>query len=240
VTKVYRPGRRTVTGLRGVRLTFPRGSCTAVMGASGSGKTTLLQCAAGLDRPTSGTVRLAGQDLGELSESQVTRLRRDRVGFVFQSFNLVPSLTVELNVALPARLAGRRCRRPEIRDALGAVGLADRAGCRPSATAGRRAELAALRLAGATRGQVLRLAGTEAALVAALGTGLGAVVTAVTLAAVRRGLAGVAPAARVAIPWPPLLAIALACLVAAMLGSVATVAAALRDPGQDLATAAAG
>jgi putative ABC transport system permease protein len=108
------------------------------------------------------------------------------------------------------------------------------------ATAGRRAELAALRLAGATRGQVLRLAGTEAALVAALGTGLGAVVTAVTLAAVRRGLAGVAPAARVAIPWPPLLAIALACLVAAMLGSVATVAAALRDPGQDLATAAAG
>ena len=108
------------------------------------------------------------------------------------------------------------------------------------ATAGRRAELAALRLAGATRGQVLRLAGTEAALVAALGTGLGAVVTAVTLAAVRRGLAGVAPAARVAIPWPPLLAIALACLVAAMLGSVATVAAALRDPGQDLAAAAAG
>jgi putative ABC transport system permease protein len=108
------------------------------------------------------------------------------------------------------------------------------------ATAGRRAELAALRLAGATRGQVLRLAGTEAALVAALGTGLGAVVTAVTVAAVRRGLAGVAPVARVAIPWPPLLAIALACLVAAMLGSVATVAAALRDPGQDLATAAAG
>jgi putative ABC transport system ATP-binding protein len=163
VTKVYRPGRRTVTALRGVHLAFPRGSCTAVMGASGSGETTLLQCAAGLDRPTSGTVRLAGQDLGELRESQVTRLRRDRVGFVFQSFNLVPSLTVELNVALPARLAGRRCRRPEIRDALGAVGLADRAACRPSATAGRRSELAALRLAGATRGQVLRLAGTEAA-----------------------------------------------------------------------------
>jgi putative ABC transport system ATP-binding protein len=136
VTKVYRPGRRTLTALRGVDLAFPRGSCTAVMGASGSGKTTLLQCAAGLDRPTSGTVRLAGQDLGALRESQVTRLRRDRVGFVFQSFNLVPSLTVELNVALPARLAGRRCRRPEIRDALGAVGLADRAGCRPSELSG--------------------------------------------------------------------------------------------------------
>ena len=74
------------------------------MGASGSGKTTLLHCAAGLDRPTSGRVILAGQDLGPLREAQVTRLRRDRAGFAFQSFNLVPSLTVELNVALPARL----------------------------------------------------------------------------------------------------------------------------------------
>jgi putative ABC transport system ATP-binding protein len=136
VTKVYHPGRSTITALRDVHLAFPRGSCTAVMGASGSGKTTLLQCAAGLDRPTSGTVSLAGQDLGPLRESRVTRLRRDRVGFVFQSFNLVPSLTVELNVALPARLAGRRCRRREIRDALGVVGLADRAGCRPSELSG--------------------------------------------------------------------------------------------------------
>jgi len=106
------------------------------MGASGSGKTTLLQCAAGLDRPTSGTVRLAGQDLGALRESQVTRLRRDRVGFVFQSFNLVPSLTVELNVALPARLAGRRCRRP--RSARRWTRWAWRTGpaCRPSELSG--------------------------------------------------------------------------------------------------------
>jgi ABC-type glutathione transport system ATPase component len=126
VTKVYRLGRGTVTALRDVDVVFPRGSFTAVMGASGSGKSTLLHCAAGLDRPTSGQVILAGRDLGPLREAQVTRLRRDRAGFVFQSFNLVPSLTVELNVALPARLAGRRCRRQEIRDALGMVGLAGR------------------------------------------------------------------------------------------------------------------
>jgi putative ABC transport system permease protein len=106
------------------------------------------------------------------------------------------------------------------------------------ATASRRAELAALRLAGATRAQVLRLAGTEAALVAALGTGLAAVITAVTVAAVRRGLAGVAPPSGAAVPWTPLAAIGLVCLVVAVLGSVLTAAAALRDPGQTLAAAA--
>jgi putative ABC transport system permease protein len=99
---------------------------------------------------------------------------------------------------------------------------------------------AALRLAGATRARVLRLAGPEAGLVAALGTGLAAVVTAVTVAAVRSGLGGVAPVARVTVPWTPLAAIALVCLVAAVLGSVLTAAAALRDPGQSLAAAAAG
>lgn len=108
------------------------------------------------------------------------------------------------------------------------------------ATAGRRAELAALRLVGATRGQVLRLAGTEAAIVAALGTGLATVVTAVTLAAVRRGLGGVAPAVRMVVPWTPLAALALVCLVVAVLGSVLTAAAALRAPGKTLAAAAAG
>lgn len=100
------------------------------------------------------------------------------------------------------------------------------------ATASRRAELAALRLAGATRGQVLRLAGAEAVLVTALGTGLAAVVTAVTLAAVRRGLVGVAPAVRMVVPWTPLAALALVCLVVALLGSVLTAAAALRAPGR--------
>jgi putative ABC transport system permease protein len=107
------------------------------------------------------------------------------------------------------------------------------------ATAGRRAELAALRLAGGTRAQVLRLAGTEAVLVTALGTGLAAAATAVTLAAVRRGLASVAPEVRVSVPWAPLVAIALVCLLVAVLGSVLTAAAALRDP-RGTVTAAAG
>jgi len=106
------------------------------------------------------------------------------------------------------------------------------------AVASRRAGLGALRLAGATRAQVLRLAGTEAALVAALGTGLAAVVTAVTVAAVRRRPAGVAAPSGAAVPWVPLAAIGLVCLVVAVLGSVLAAAAALRDPGQTLAAAA--
>ena len=143
MTSVYRTGRSAVTALRDVSLVFPPGSCAAVMGASGSGKTTLLHCAAGLDRPTSGQVILAGQDLGPLREAQATRLRRDRVGFVFQAFNLVPSLTVELNVALPARLAGRRCgrARPPGRSGAGraaALGAAGRAPGRAAAPARRR------------------------------------------------------------------------------------------------------
>ena len=118
VCKVYRSG-GTVTALDQVTLGFEAGTFTAVMGPSGSGKSTLLQCAAGLDRPTSGEVWLGGQELGELSETELTVLRRDRIGFVFQSFNLLPSLTAELNVALPLRLAGRRPSRTEMAAVLG-------------------------------------------------------------------------------------------------------------------------
>ena len=112
VSKVYRSRSGAVTALRDVTVDLPAGSFTAVMGPSGSGKSTLLQCAAGLDRPTGGEVYLSGQPLGKLSETRLTLLRRDRIGFVFQSFNLLPSLTAELNVALPLRLAGRRPSRP--------------------------------------------------------------------------------------------------------------------------------
>src|SRR5689334_25182079 len=132
VTEVYGSGGGAVTALREVTADFAPGTFTAVMGPSGSGKSTLLQCAAGLDRPTSGEIRLAGQSLGGLSETKLTRLRRDRIGFVFQSFNLLPSLTAELNVALPLRLAGRRPAKGEVRDMLAVVGLADRARHRPS------------------------------------------------------------------------------------------------------------
>ncbi|GGM33541.1 ABC transporter ATP-binding protein [Micromonospora sonchi] len=133
---VYGTGARRVCALDGVTTDFPPATFTAIMGPSGSGKSTLLHCAAGLDRPTGGRVTIAGTDLGGLDESSLTRLRRDRIGFVFQEFNLVSSLTAAQNVALPARLAGRRPSAGEVAAALAEVGLADRAGHRPSELSG--------------------------------------------------------------------------------------------------------
>jgi len=155
VTKVYGSGGGAVTALREVTADFAPGTFTAVMGPSGSGKSTLLQCAAGLDRPTSGEIRLAGQALGGLSEAKLTRLRRDRIGFVFQSFNLLPSLTAELNVALPLRLAGRRPAKGEVRDMLAVVGLADRARHRPSELSGGQQQRVAIARALVTRPSVV-------------------------------------------------------------------------------------
>nr|WP_241267968.1 ABC transporter ATP-binding protein [Streptomyces chrestomyceticus] len=131
VTRSYRRGARTVAALDDVSVTVPRGSFVAVMGRSGSGKTTFLQCAAGLDRPTSGTVRIDGTDLSRIGEAALTRLRRERVGFVFQSLNLVPSLSVVENAALPLLLGGEAPGSADVRvralRVLEAVGLADRA-----------------------------------------------------------------------------------------------------------------
>ncbi|MEF3113123.1 ABC transporter ATP-binding protein [Streptomyces chrestomyceticus] len=131
VTRSYRRGARTVAALDDVSVTVPRGSFVAVMGRSGSGKTTFLQCAAGLDRPTSGTVRIDGTDLSGIGEAALTRLRRERVGFVFQSLNLVPSLSVVENAALPLLLGGEAPGSADVRAralrVLEAVGLADRA-----------------------------------------------------------------------------------------------------------------
>ncbi|GCD45688.1 ABC transporter ATP-binding protein [Streptomyces paromomycinus] len=131
VTRSYRRGARTVAALDDVSVTVPRGSFVAVMGRSGSGKTTFLQCAAGLDRPTSGTVRIDGTDLSRIGEAALTRLRRERVGFVFQSLNLVPSLSVVENAALPLLLGGEAPGSADVRAralrVLEAVGLADRA-----------------------------------------------------------------------------------------------------------------
>ncbi|MFJ3904557.1 ABC transporter ATP-binding protein [Streptomyces sp. NPDC090025] len=135
---------RGVRALDGVDLDLPAGSFTAVMGPSGSGKTTLLQCAAGLDRPTSGSAEIAGIALGGLSERRLTLLRRDRIRFVFQSFNLLPSLTAAQNVALPHRLAGRRPSRTAVREALARVGLADRADHRPGELSGGQQQRVAL------------------------------------------------------------------------------------------------
>jgi putative ABC transport system ATP-binding protein len=106
LTRTYPLGATTVDALRGVSLTVEAGEFVALMGPSGSGKSTLLQVLGGLDRPSSGEVWLEGQDLSQLSDDQATRLRRDRTGFVFQSFNLIPLLTVVENVALPFTIAG--------------------------------------------------------------------------------------------------------------------------------------
>ena len=155
VTRVYGSGAGAVTALNGISLGVPAGSWTAVMGPSGSGKSTLLQVAAGLDRPTSGEVRLAGRDLRGLSETRLTKLRRERAGFVFQSFNLLGSLTAEQNVALPLRLAGRRPSRREVREALAAVGLADRVRHRPAELSGGQQQRVAIARALITRPDVL-------------------------------------------------------------------------------------
>jgi putative ABC transport system ATP-binding protein len=120
-----RYGRRQgVQALHDVSVSFPRGSLTAVMGISGSGKSTLLQCAAGLDKPTTGTVHLTGVDVSKLSRKKLTVLRRRRVGFVFQALNLVPTLSVAENIALPLRLDRRRVSPGQIGEQAERVGLA--------------------------------------------------------------------------------------------------------------------
>jgi putative ABC transport system ATP-binding protein len=155
VTRRYGSGGTSVTALDKVSLAFPRGSFTAVMGPSGSGKSTLLQCAAGLDRPTSGSVTVGDTELTGLSETKLTLLRRERIGFVFQAFNLLPSLTAEQNVALPLRLAGRRPKKAQVFEVLEQVGLGDRARHRPTEMSGGQQQRVALARALITRPEVL-------------------------------------------------------------------------------------
>jgi putative ABC transport system ATP-binding protein len=152
---VYGSGDRTVTALDAVTTGFAPATFTAVMGPSGSGKSTLLHCAAGLERPTGGSVVIDGTDLGPLTENELTLLRRERVGFVFQSFNLVSALTAAQNVALPLRLAGRRPGTEEVRAALAEVGLAERAGHRPSELSGGQQQRVAIARALVTRPAVI-------------------------------------------------------------------------------------
>ncbi len=131
-------GGTPVEALRGVSLTIPRGQLVAIVGPSGSGKSTLLHLVGALDRPTSGTLRVHGEDLSKLDDDALTRLRRDRIGYVFQFFNLLPTLSALENVMLPALLSGRAS--PEVRAAalahLDAVGLGKRAAHRPDQLSG--------------------------------------------------------------------------------------------------------
>ncbi|MGC0421364.1 ABC transporter ATP-binding protein [Embleya sp. AB8] len=155
VRKVHGRGSASVAALDGVTIAFAPGSFTAVMGPSGSGKSTFLHCAAGLERPTSGSVTVAGRPLAELDENALTRLRRERIGFVFQAFNLLPTLTVEQNITLPMRFAGKRADRREIAEVIARVGLTDRARHRPHELSGGQQQRVAIARALAVRPAVL-------------------------------------------------------------------------------------
>jgi len=155
VSRVYGRGPAAVRAVDDVTIDFPRGGWTAVMGPSGSGKSTLLHCAAGLERVDAGQVLLGDTDLTAASDRALTALRRDRIGFVFQSFNLIGSLTAAQNVALPLRLAGRRPRGAEVRETLALVGLADRARHRPRELSGGQQQRVAIARAMVTRPDVL-------------------------------------------------------------------------------------
>jgi putative ABC transport system ATP-binding protein len=134
--RVYGEGETAVHALRGITTGFPSGQFAAIMGPSGSGKSTLMHLLAGLDRPTAGSVVVDGSELANLDDKALTRMRRDRLGFVFQAFNLVPVLTAEENILLPLTLAGKKPDREWLDTLIAAVGLGDRLDHRPSELSG--------------------------------------------------------------------------------------------------------
>ena len=144
LSRTYGEGDTAVHALRSVSVAFPAGQFTAIMGPSGSGKSTLMHLLAGLDQPTSGSVVVDGQELAGLDDSGLTRLRRDRLGFVFQAFNLLPVLTAEENIRLPLTLAGRRPDAAWLDRLVDAVGLRDRLAHRPSELSGGQQQRVAL------------------------------------------------------------------------------------------------
>ncbi|MFF5153622.1 ABC transporter ATP-binding protein [Kitasatospora aureofaciens] len=155
VHKTYGRGNNRVRALDGVDIDFEAGTFTAIMGPSGSGKSTLLQCAAGLDRVDAGQVLLDGAPLHELSERSLTELRREHMGFIFQSFNLIPALTARQNVELPLRLAERPIDSVAIDRGLAEVGLAERGEHRPAELSGGQQQRVAIARALVTRPKVI-------------------------------------------------------------------------------------
>ena len=136
LTRRYGEGDTAVDALRGISLDVPRGDLTAVMGPSGSGKSTLMHILAGLDRPTSGDVAIDGTSIAALGDTELTKLRRKHIGFIFQFFNLLPMLTAEENVVLPLELAGRKLDKAWVDEVIGKVDLSDRRTHRPSELSG--------------------------------------------------------------------------------------------------------
>jgi len=155
LVKVYGEGETLVTALDHVDVSFERGCFTAIMGPSGSGKSTLMHCVAGLDSITSGRIWIGDVELGSLNDKQLTRLRRDQVGFVFQAFNLVPTLTAGENITLPMDLAGRDPDREWIDTIIGTVGLGDRLSHRPSELSGGQQQRVAVARALASRPAII-------------------------------------------------------------------------------------
>jgi putative ABC transport system ATP-binding protein len=155
LTKQYGDGPTAVHALSGVTIELEKSSFTAIMGPSGSGKSTLLHVLAGLDRPTSGEVWLGPTQLSDLGDADLTRLRRTRVGFVFQTFNLLPALTAEENIVLPLRISGAELEQQWYERLIATVGLEDRLGHRPAQLSGGEQQRVALARALITRPAVV-------------------------------------------------------------------------------------
>jgi putative ABC transport system ATP-binding protein len=155
VVRIYGAGEAAVRALDGVTVAFPAGAFTAIMGPSGSGKSTLMHVLAGLDRPTSGSVELEDVELASLDDRRLTELRREKIGFVFQSFNLLPVLTARENIELPLSIAGRRPDREWIERLIATFGLADRLTHRPSELSGGQQQRVAVARALASRPAVV-------------------------------------------------------------------------------------
>jgi len=155
VTRRYGEGSTAVDALRGVSLEVEAGQLVAVMGPSGSGKSTLMHILAGLDKPTSGSVTIADNELTTLADAKLTRLRREHIGFVFQFFNLLPMLTAEENVVLPLSIAGEKPDRRWLDELLGKTGLADRRSHRPSELSGGQQQRVAIARALVSRPTIL-------------------------------------------------------------------------------------
>ena len=173
LTKVFgEGGLRPVVAVNNVTLAIEAGSFTAIMGPSGSGKSTLMHCMAGLDRATSGSAWVGQEDLSRLSERQVTKIRRDKIGFVFQSFNLLPTLTAEQNILLPLELAGRKPNREMLREIVGSLGLTERLTHRPSQLSGGQQQRVAIARALVTQPQVIFADEPTGALASRTGTAL--------------------------------------------------------------------
>ncbi|MFJ7421657.1 ABC transporter ATP-binding protein [Streptomyces uncialis] len=155
LSKVYGQGETKVVALDRVSIDFHQGQFTAIMGPSGSGKSTLMHCVAGLDSFSGGSVRIGDTELGTLKDKQLTQLRRDKIGFIFQAFNLLPTLTALENITLPMDIAGRKPDKPWLQSVIDMVGLRDRLGHRPTELSGGQQQRVAVARALASQPEII-------------------------------------------------------------------------------------